>query len=396
MIRDASSLRVALRRRTAENATPGPMRGVTWFTTLQPRCGAGARRHSKSVSCGDLWAQSKSMMVEKTCDNPVFVVGMNGSGTSMLTECLGRHPELYAFPGETRMIPHFIKEQARFGDLNEDGNFRAFWDYINQSVPDFRVFNNQRPPDLPDDWQSHPRSLAGIIDAIFRGFAAQYGKSRWCEKSPNHSEHILSLGALFPSSKFVHIVRDGRDCAASTNRRQYRNPNLAIYRWRRIVAEAKRQGTSLRERYFELRYEDLTSNPEHWMREICAFLDLPFDARVLESTMPQSAKGDALESGQVGSIEPNSRKYRRYFTAKQVARLERISGAFLRELGYETEYATGNKDIGRVRAAVTRLVDFVRGNRSLRRKLQGDSTMTWGRVYRRTLASIREYATKRN
>lgn len=336
------------------------------------------------------------MMVEKTCDNPVFVVGMNGSGTSMLTECLGRHPDLYAFPGETRMIPHFIKEQERFGDLDDDENFRAFWDYINRSVPDFRVFNNQRPPAMPDDWRTHPRTLAGIIDAVFRGFAATYGKSRWCEKSPNHSEHILNLGSLFPSSKFVHIVRDGRDCAASTNRRQFRNPNLAIYRWRRIVAEAKRQGTSLGNRYFELRYEDLTSDPERWMRQICDFLDLSFDPRVLESTMPQSAKSASLESGQVGSIEPNSRKYRRHFTPKQVASLERISGAFLRELGYETEYAAGNKDIGRVRATVTRLVDFVRGNRSLRRKLQGDSSMTWGRVYRRTLASIREYATKRN
>lgn len=335
-------------------------------------------------------------MVGQTCDNPVFVVGMNGSGTSMLTECLGRHPELYAFPGETRMIPHFITEAARFGDLDDDDNFRAFWDYINHSVPDFRVFNDQQPLALPDDWRSHPRNLAGILDAIFRGFAADSGKTRWCEKSPNHSEHILALAALFPSSKFVHIVRDGRDCAASTNRRQFRNPNLAIYRWRRIVAEAKRQGTSLPNRYFELRYEDLTSDPEHWMRQVCEFLDLPFDPRVLESTMPQSAKGASLESGQIGSIEPNSRKYRRYFTPKQIASLERISGKFLRELGYETEYAADNKDIGRVRATVTRLIDFVRGNRSLRRKLQGDSTMTWGRVYRRTVASIREYASKRH
>ena len=31
-------------------------------------------------------------------DSPVFVVGMNGSGTTMLADSLGRHPELYYAP----------------------------------------------------------------------------------------------------------------------------------------------------------------------------------------------------------------------------------------------------------------------------------------------------------
>ena len=396
MIRDASGLRVALGPRTVENATPDPRRYVTWFTTRQPRHDGGARGRPKPVSCGDLWALSKPMMVEKTCDNPVFVVGMNGSGTSMLTECLGRHPDLYAFPGETRMIPHFIKDQQRFGDLDDDANFRAFWDYINHSVPDFRVFNDHRPLELPQNWRSHERSLAGILDAIFRSFAASDGKVRWCEKSPNHSEHILSLADLFPNSKFVHIVRDGRDCAASTNRRQHRNPNLAIYRWRKIVSEGRRQGRHIADRYFELKYEDLTDEPEVWMRKICEFLDLDFDSRVLQSAMPQSAKGAALAAGEVGSIERNSKKYQRYFSPRQVQKLEQISGTFLNELGYETEFAPGSRDIGAVRAKATRFVDFVRANRTLRRKLRGDSSITWGKVYRRTLASIREYASKRN
>ena len=36
---------------------------------------------------------------------PVFVVGMNGSGTTMLLDCLGRHPDLYAFPRKRGLSP---------------------------------------------------------------------------------------------------------------------------------------------------------------------------------------------------------------------------------------------------------------------------------------------------
>ena len=314
----------------------------------------------------------------------------------MLTECLGRHPELYAFPGETRMIPHLIKDHARFGDLTIDANFRALWEYINRSIPDFRIFNNHQPLSLPDDWRRCPRNLAALLDRIFRQFASVKGKSRWCEKSPNNSEHIEALAGLYPGAHFVHIIRDGRDCAASTNRRQYRNPALAIYRWRLIVAEARRQGQKLGDRYFELRYEDLTKDPSEWMQKICGFLELEFDERVLQSAMPQSAKRSALGDGEVGTIEQNSRKYRRYFSPAKLRRLEQISGKFLEELGYETEYAAGEKAIGPLRAKVTRFIDFVRGNPYLRRKLAGDPKITWRRVYQQTVASIREYSAKRH
>ena len=39
---------------------------------------------------------------------PVFVVGMNGSGTSMLADCLGQHPDLFAIYFETKIFPYFF------------------------------------------------------------------------------------------------------------------------------------------------------------------------------------------------------------------------------------------------------------------------------------------------
>lgn len=58
---------------------------------------------------------------------PVFCVGMNGSGTTMLRDSLERHPYIYGYPRETKIIPSLIESQSKFGDLHTDENFRALW-----------------------------------------------------------------------------------------------------------------------------------------------------------------------------------------------------------------------------------------------------------------------------
>jgi hypothetical protein len=54
---------------------------------------------------------------------PVFIVGMNGSGTTMMLDHLGRHPELFGFKTETYILPHYLLVEAKYGDLKVDGNF---------------------------------------------------------------------------------------------------------------------------------------------------------------------------------------------------------------------------------------------------------------------------------
>ena len=50
--------------------------------------------------------------------NPVFVVGMNGSGTTMLLDCLNNHPKLFGFRGETKIIPHYISSLNKYGEYS--------------------------------------------------------------------------------------------------------------------------------------------------------------------------------------------------------------------------------------------------------------------------------------
>jgi hypothetical protein len=261
---------------------------------------------------------------------PVFVVGMNGSGTTMLVDCLGRHPLLYSFPREVRILPYLLQRSRELGGLDQLPERRLLADELGSSVGVWYA-NGKQPLVLADD-KLQARGFRGVVDAVFSEFAQRHGKARWIEKSPGHLAYISELAAEIPDASFIHIVRDGRDCAQSFHRRYRYDPQDTIYRWRQLVSMGRLQGRQLGpERYIEVFYESLTRSPEAEMRRLCAFLGVDFVPEMLESSMRMA---DRQAMGDVSHIVVNSEKWRSYFSAGQIDRLEAIAGAALSELGY--------------------------------------------------------------
>ena len=318
---------------------------------------------------------------------PVFVVGMNGSGTTMLLDCLGRHPALYAFPRETRLIPYLMARVGSFGDLRVDANFQRLWDEVRELAV-FRLVNDAAPVPLPPDWRDRPRTLAAVLDAVFAYFAARAGKSRWCEKTPQHVQHLLALAEQFPTARFIHVLRDGRDCAVSFHRRWRRQPELTVFRWKKVVAVGRAQGQQLgAQRYLEVRYEDLTAAPEPSLRHICDFLALPFDAAVLESARPYMPSGDGGERG----LQRNSGKWQGYFSAPMQQRLERIAGRTLAQCGYATSLPQADASVPGWRRRYWAGTEAVRQyGREIWRKLHGDLDRPWRVILAKPINALRQ------
>lgn len=277
---------------------------------------------------------------------PVFVVGMNGSGTTMLLDSLGRHPELYSFPYETRLFPYLAAQERLLDDLQDDAQFQELWEEVLGLAAFVRANGDARLP-LPEDWYDCSRSLAGVLDTVMLGFAATENKARWCEKSPQYAQHLQLLHGLFPTARFIHVVRDGRDCAASFNRRWLRSPRLTMYRWKRLLRDCRRQMQSVPEELcFEVRYEDLTSEPDVWLRKLCDFLRVPFSENILESSQPYMQSDSEPDMGRAEtSLRRNTGKWRTYFAPATQRELERIGGKTLYEFGYATEYPDSDNDL---------------------------------------------------
>lgn len=279
------------------------------------------------------------MRDKEVSNSPVFIVGMNGSGTTLLLDCLNNHPELYGFPRETRVIPYFVKTVGKYGDLRVDANFRKLWvNFLKLSF--FKYLNGGIDVPLPRDWAEAPRSVAGVVDGAFRYFASKEGKIRWCEKTPMHAQHISLLSNAFPKAKFIHIIRDGRACAASFHRRWKYTPELTIYRWKFVIREARRQALTIDGRYLEVRYEDLTGNPEACMSKICDFLEIEFDENVMVPSRVREYTGST--SKVITNFQMNG--WSEYFSSEKRYKLEDIAGTTLDELGYKVKGRSEERD----------------------------------------------------
>lgn len=272
----------------------------------------------------------------KFATGPIFVVGMNGSGTSMLADCLDNSPYVYVFPWETRIIPWFVVNLERFGDLRSESNlkrlFNAFAnsaEFLRPSVRlDARIENVREP------------SLYGVVDCVYRTIAVdKKGVERWLEKSPMNVYFMTDIARHIPSARFIHIYRDGRDVAISNRRRFFWDLESTISKWVSAVRRGREDGRALgSSKYFEIRYEDFTGFPEESMRRICDFLDIQYDPSLLKSGMPWlNGPGRNALNFKTGRIVSNSGKWHTQLTSAEQFLLERIGGKLLSELGYPTE-----------------------------------------------------------
>jgi hypothetical protein len=321
----------------------------------------------------------------------VFIVGMNGSGTTMLLDHLANHSLLFGYPTETRFLPYFLENAAKYGDLTVDANFRRLWDEMRESFVGRVGPQAERIP-LPVDWRDQPRTVAAVFDGILRVFAFEHGKTIWCEKTPMHVMHLTLLARNFPSAKFIHIVRDGRDCAASFHRRWKFAPVRTIYRWKNAVRTGREQKERLGDRYMEVRYETVTAAPQQSLEQICEFLDIPYEDSILASTRvrPEFTGSDSI------SIARNQRRAVDYFDARCLAQLERVAGKCLAEFGYRTSAPEGDEDPSRWMLRKWELGDDLR--RVRRVLFEHDRIFTpkrWPMVVKLIRGSLKQKATFR-
>ncbi len=179
--------------------------------------------------------------------------------------------------------------------------------------------------------------------AVFAAYAAAHGKARYGDKTPGYVTGIGLLAEAFPESRFVHIIRDGRDVALGYLDRDEWGPSTlpdAAFYWASRVERGRAAGRALgASRYTESRYEDLVDDPEAVTRRLCGFLDLEFEEGMLRfhergAAFIASTKDPQAFGGLSRPITPGMRDWRTEMAADDVLRFEAIAGDLLEELGY--------------------------------------------------------------
>jgi signal transduction histidine kinase len=152
-----------------------------------------------------------------------------------------------------------------------------------------------------------PRSYPALVDAVFSAYAAERGKVRWGDKTPGYVSYLPELARMFPAARFVHLVRDGRDVAASLAEWDWgaRTAVSGAFWWAHKVRVGRRDGVRLGpQRYLELRLEDLTADPEATLPELCVFFGEEFAPAMLAYPERMAAAGGPVRRQERHLVRP--------------------------------------------------------------------------------------------
>ncbi|MGB9521870.1 MAG: sulfotransferase, partial [Anaerolineales bacterium] len=98
----------------------------------------------------------------------------------------------------------------------------------------------------------------------------------WVEKTPYNEYLTEQIFGWWPDARCIHVVRDPRDNYATYRRK---HPNLPAERFSRSWSTSLKAGFQCQKqygakRYWILKYEDLTQNPDQVIPELARFLDI--------------------------------------------------------------------------------------------------------------------------
>ena len=272
---------------------------------------------------------------------PFLIIGSLRSVNTLLRSLLSGNSD-NSLPPESYRIPFAIKKFHIF-------NNRDWEDIVSQVLKEFEDCKEfytweiditdaqKRLENIADS----KRTLSNIFDELFCTYTEKHspGSKIWGDKTPMNTLYLDWIGTVFPRSKFIHIIRDGRDVASSYLKMERYDTILeAANRWINSIESAQSFGSKIKENYIEIRYEELVTKPEEVIKDTCDFLDIDYDSKMLDHTKQVKKLGDTDKEHHSNLSKPISSdsvgKWRNNLSESDQESITKLLHKHLQRLGY--------------------------------------------------------------
>lgn len=274
--------------------------------------------------------------------DPIFIVGMPRSGTSLLSTLLHAHSELAIAP-ETHYFTRCWEGQSVSG---QEEARRLLECLLRQpGVRDMALTDDETATVRRTVERAPDPSHRTIFEALIETFVHKHGGERWGEKTPAHLEYVEEISTAFPEAVFFVLLRDPRDVSLSLRKMPWNHRRTALdhaRRWAQYaqLTRAYRQQPSLN--VHVVRYEQLIERPEEVLRKICRTIDVAFEPSMLvENQQEGGALDPEREPWKEKALRPidptNKDKWREEMSRAERKVVEWQAGTEMEAWGYPTE-----------------------------------------------------------
>ena len=284
---------------------------------------------------------------------PIFVAGLERSGTSLMYALLASHPRV-AMTRRTNLWTHFY---GQYGDLGDDANLDRCLDTMLR----YRRLVKLRPDQerLRREFRTGEPTYGRLFALLCQQHAERLGKPRWGDKSLNTERYARPILDAYPDARIVHMIRDPRDrFASSVTRWQRRRGGIGAgtAEWLASARLAVRNARDHSGSYRLIRYESLVAAADDVMRGVCEFIGEPFAPEMMAMqgapVFADAGSNSSYGRRAAGAITTSSvGRFREVLSRQQIAFVQRLAADEMAEFGYEPD-AVPLRAHGRMRFAV--------------------------------------------
>lgn len=281
-----------------------------------------------------------------------FLSGMPKSGTTWVERILDFHPNVVC------------KGEAHFGILLEPAVRHAVSIY-NARIQKKGNWSRQRK-EIPDGaalplFTYSSKDLDYLLAEAIKLMLVKWVNSEnvQCigDKTPQNLAYLPLFERIYPSARYVYIIRDVRDVTVSAwffnlaldqkfTLEHYANLknfcSITAKAWARDVSRAKAYARVLNERYCEIQYEKLWRDPEREVARLFDFVQVSNTKDVIADCL-RLTEFSRLSRGRARGTENRSSFYRKgiigdwenHLDQAMVDEIHYHCGSLMKEMGYE-------------------------------------------------------------
>jgi len=214
-------------------------------------------------TCSSEWLADTNTRLEPAAKNPIFIVGLPRTGTTLTERIISSHSNVESI-GETLFVQMLLRQLSGVQSVE------------NMNSEMIRALKGRDISTLGQQY----------LDAV--GYRL-HQQTNFVDKFPMNFLYLGFIAKALPNAKFVHLQRNPLDACFAMYKQiftwaykfSYSLENLGTYyvAYQKLLAHWR---TVLGDRFIEVGYEDLVSEPEQQTRQLLEQLGLEFEPECLD------------------------------------------------------------------------------------------------------------------
>ena len=310
---------------------------------------------------------NETITKEPAIFKPIFVVGNSRSGTTLMGSILGLNPQVFTFE-ELHFFGTLWSQSDRHKTLTKEQAISLAAKLL--AIQDEDVISHKDP----QLFESEAKIIVAELDRdsytatdvlqIFLIYAAKKNnKAIPCEQTPRNVLYISELLELYPDCHIINMVRDPRDVLLSQKYKwkirflgasniPYREAIRAWTNYHAItisklwnVAINNYQKNQESDRLINIRFEDLITQPENIIRQVCQFAELEFTPEMLQVSQSEGGVSShkKVKPGQKGIDSGSTGKWKKGgLTNTEIYLCQKITEENMQQHNYTIEPIAAN------------------------------------------------------